>query len=1055
MSTQDGSGVGGVAATVLLTLLLAGAIPTAAAQEPGPEALPTAEELRELEATYSARLGELVRTLRAGNEIDRDAAVLELARIGLPAHRALAELLGQEPWELRRAAAEALGRIRLTPVVPTLLKFLADPNWSVREAAVDGLGRFTGEHGRDALLASLDDPVWRVKVAALDALALRREIAALPRILALADSPDEDVRYGALEALVSFEVPEAKAKLAPLLNDPDPEVRRLGLRGILGAEGKGDPTPAVALVRDPHMAVRIEALHAVVARLGVVDPAVRASVEELVAWLGLEPYDPRYAYAAGFLEQHAEAVAEPLRGGLRHANAAVRRQVMLLVARRQVRAAAADVLEVYSTVSDDGREEILRAVIDLGAADPPFLLRVAREGNPSERAIAMLELGRTVGASSPFAAEAVRVLFELLAHPEPELRKAAGRALYASGLEPPLPALLDRLRNEADDGVFSVVVSLLIARPGVAVTNALVELYDSLPAGFARVHLAQAIAQRPDREAELWVRRKLADPDAEVRRAMVGAARGRPSVFLEELLALAKGDADGRIRAGALGLLAEIRDERVFTLLVEAARDLDLDVRDKAIKALALRRDPRAIPPLLEAASAGEDVVRREALDALLSYTDDRVVEVLLRCATADESEAIRSHAVLLLQRVRDPRVVDALLPRVREESAVFVKNNLAYTLGMIGDRRALEAVIALTRDPEPMVRATAALVLGLFPPPLPADALRALVKDADPGVRLAVVEALAALAAAESRDVLFEALLDADSAVRRRALLAVGSFQEPAAEQAALQAALKEVEREAPEGEERSFRAGQFLMRLGLEGPAHRAFAAVLAAPPEDSAADAASRFYLGYIDLHHARFESAAGHLESAAERYPQIGPTLNVPVETLRAYAHAARALQALKERKEASAKREIAEAETLMNSSPEILNLLAWNMVENDLALPLALELGERALRAAPESPAILDTVGWILYRLGRFPEALDLLRQACRLAADDPDLAFHHARVLMANGQRAEAFESLKRAVMREPGLGREALEAAEFRAVRNNEEFRQLVRPGPKFVRED
>ncbi len=68
---------------------------------------------------------------------------------------------------------------------------------------------------------------------------------------------------------------------------------------------------------------------------------------------------------------------------------------------------------------------------------------------------------------------------------------------------------------------------------------------------------------------------------------------------------------------------------------------------------------------------------------------------------------------------------------------------------------------------------------------------------------------------------------------------------------------------------------------------------------------------------------------------------------------------------------------------------------------------ALELIDRARVAEPDNAAIVDSYGWVLYRLGRNEEALVQLRRAWTLNKD-PEIAAHVGEVLWVLGQKEEA-----------------------------------------------
>ena len=88
-------------------------------------------------------------------------------------------------------------------------------------------------------------------------------------------------------------------------------------------------------------------------------------------------------------------------------------------------------------------------------------------------------------------------------------------------------------------------------------------------------------------------------------------------------------------------------------------------------------------------------------------------------------------------------------------------------------------------------------------------------------------------------------------------------------------------------------------------------------------------------------------------------------------------------------------------------PAALNALGFTLADHDKDLAKARKLIERAHAAAPKNTAILDSMGWVLFRQGRANEALPYLSAA--YADDhDGDIAAHLGEVLWHLGQQGEA-----------------------------------------------
>ena len=88
-------------------------------------------------------------------------------------------------------------------------------------------------------------------------------------------------------------------------------------------------------------------------------------------------------------------------------------------------------------------------------------------------------------------------------------------------------------------------------------------------------------------------------------------------------------------------------------------------------------------------------------------------------------------------------------------------------------------------------------------------------------------------------------------------------------------------------------------------------------------------------------------------------------------------------------------------------PAAMNALGFTLADHSKSLAKARRLIERAHTAAPKNAAILDSLGWVLFRQGHDAEALPYLRAAYN---DDRggDIAAHLGEVLWQQGKRDEA-----------------------------------------------
>jgi tetratricopeptide (TPR) repeat protein len=99
--------------------------------------------------------------------------------------------------------------------------------------------------------------------------------------------------------------------------------------------------------------------------------------------------------------------------------------------------------------------------------------------------------------------------------------------------------------------------------------------------------------------------------------------------------------------------------------------------------------------------------------------------------------------------------------------------------------------------------------------------------------------------------------------------------------------------------------------------------------------------------------------------------------------------------------------------------DALNALGYTLADQTDRYQEALGYIERALALKPDNAAILDSMGWVLFRLGRNEEALEYLRRALD-AGFDGEIAAHLGEVLWVTGDRKAAREVWQEALERDP-----------------------------------
>lgn len=101
-------------------------------------------------------------------------------------------------------------------------------------------------------------------------------------------------------------------------------------------------------------------------------------------------------------------------------------------------------------------------------------------------------------------------------------------------------------------------------------------------------------------------------------------------------------------------------------------------------------------------------------------------------------------------------------------------------------------------------------------------------------------------------------------------------------------------------------------------------------------------------------------------------------------------------------------------------PQVLNYLGYSLVEMQVNLDEALNMIERAVKARPNDGYITDSLGWVLYRLGRFDEAVGHMERAAELTPVDPIVNDHLGDVYWSVGRKREAEFQWNRAMSFDP-----------------------------------
>ena len=129
--------------------------------------------------------------------------------------------------------------------------------------------------------------------------------------------------------------------------------------------------------------------------------------------------------------------------------------------------------------------------------------------------------------------------------------------------------------------------------------------------------------------------------------------------------------------------------------------------------------------------------------------------------------------------------------------------------------------------------------------------------------------------------------------------------------------------------------------------------------------------------------------------------------------------------------AGAEADFRHALALLPNQPLVLNYLGYSWADRGIHLAQALTMIEQAAKLRPDSAAITDSLGWVLYRRHDIAHAVAIEQRAAELAPADATINAHLGEVYWAAGRRLEARYQWQRALTLSPSPA----EAARLRAL--------------------
>jgi HEAT repeat protein len=642
--------------------------------------------------------------------------------------------------------------------------------------------RARGASGVGELVGMLTDPSWAVRrevVAALGALGAPA-VGPLCQVLEL--QRDDEARIAAaVDALVASSS-DVQEQVQGLAVSKDPAVAADAAQ-ILGRRRSGKAVPVLAELathRDDNVAVAaIEAL----GRVGG-----RAAVDALLAAAGSGQFfrvyptidvlgrteDPRAVPALARLLGQPMYVLEAARAlGRGSALAAVAPLARLLTAPSDVtvRVAAVALAELAGR-----RAERYGAQGPLGDA-----LRRATQGDVAVRHLAQA----LTSADEDERVAIARVLGWLGGE---HATSALGRLLAAGGRVAETAAIALKAIGPSSDQELRAALAegpserraVILPLATRAMAHEIALCLDDPEPG-VRAQACDALARLGATAAVPRLFELLADRDAHVSQAALGAIQSLGSAETKGLALAAAGSADPLVRRAGLRILAYFGFDEGLPRFLEAIRqEDDATLREAAIAGLPFLDHPGALEALLGTARDAVARTRSAAMRAIghCATQNPRLTSTLLE-GLNDADAWVRYYAAQALGRLGFEAGTTALADRLGDPAGQ-VRVAAIEALSHFQNRTAVEALRKAAEGEDADLKRAALIGLGIARNPETMPVLEAAVASADPATRLVAISAVVDSSSPSTVPVLARAVRDADENVRAAAVGFLGALPGP-----------------------------------------------------------------------------------------------------------------------------------------------------------------------------------------------------------------------------------------------------------------------------------
>jgi len=128
----------------------------------------------------------------------------------------------------------------------------------------------------------------------------------------------------------------------------------------------------------------------------------------------------------------------------------------------------------------------------------------------------------------------------------------------------------------------------------------------------------------------------------------------------------------------------------------------------------------------------------------------------------------------------------------------------------------------------------------------------------------------------------------------------------------------------------------------------------------------------------------------------------------------------------------AEEDFRQALLLAPQNADVLNYYGYSLVDRGIRLAQGFDMVRQAADLRPQDGAIMDSLGWACYKLGRYNEAVTALEKAVRLEPGESSINDHLGDAYWQTGRRLDAVFQWNHALTFNPEPGEEAAIAAKL-----------------------